>query len=105
MRAANILTGAAVLLWLGLLFIGRDLVGGVVAQKAVGYPNTGQIDFLIVWPASVVIALLLCAWALNSLRRWPALLALLSGGRSLRCFPTFWSTAAASDPSVCCLPS
>lgn len=79
MRGANILTGIAVLIWGGLLLVGRDLVGGVVAQKAVGYPNTGQIDFLIVWPAFVVLALLMGAWICNGLRRWPGLLALLSG--------------------------
>jgi hypothetical protein len=79
MRGANVLTGVAVLIWCGLLLVGRDLVGGVVAQKAVGYPSRGQIDFLLVWPAFVVLALLLLAWICNGLRRWAAVLTLLSG--------------------------
>ena len=87
MRRTNILTGIAVLIWFGLLVLGRDLVSGVVAQKALGYPNTGQIDFLIVWPASVVIALLLCAWICNGRRRWTQLLALLSGVSLLALLP------------------
>ena len=87
MRRTNILTGIAVLIWFGLLVLGRDLVSGVVAQKALGYPNTGQIDFLIVWPASVVIVLLLCAWICNGLRRWTQLLALLSGVSLLALLP------------------
>jgi hypothetical protein len=78
-RGANILAGIAVLIWSGLALIGRDLVSGVVAQKAVGYPNTGQIDFLMVWPAVVVVALLLAAWTCNGLRRWAVAFSLLSG--------------------------
>lgn len=79
MRGANILTGVAVLAWFALLLLGRDLISGVVAQKALGYPNTGQIDLLIVWPAGVVATLLLSAWICNAFKRAPALLALLSG--------------------------
>lgn len=87
MRRTNILTGIAVLIWFGVLVAGRGLVNGVVAQKALGYPNVGQIDFLIVWPASVVMVLLLCAWICNGLRRWTQFLALLSAVSLLALLP------------------
>jgi hypothetical protein len=89
MRAANILTGATVLLWFGLLLIGRSLMSGVVTQEATGYPNMGQIDYYVVWPAVIVMALLACAWICNSLRRWPALLAIVSGVCLVLCGPYF----------------
>jgi hypothetical protein len=87
MGRANILTGIAVLIWGGLLLVGRDLISGVVAQKALGYPNTAQIDFLIAWPAAVGMALLLTAWICNGLRRWAAPLALLSGAALVALLP------------------
>ena len=87
MRRTNILTGLAVLIWLGLLVVGRGLISAVVGQKAVGYPNTAQIDFLIVWPAGVVMVLLLCAWICNSRGKWAPLLTLLSGASVLALLP------------------
>lgn len=79
MRTANILAGIAALGWFAMLWLGRDLVGGVVAQKVIGGPNVEQIDYGIVWPALVLVALLASAWTSNALRRWFGPLAVLSG--------------------------
>jgi len=87
MRSANILTGIAVLLWLSLIVAGHDLVRGVVNQRVLGYPGMGQIDFLIVWPTIVVLILILCAWAVNGLRRWYVFLAAISGAALLALLP------------------
>ncbi len=82
MRLANILTGLAGLLWFGLFLLGWDLIKGVVARGVLGYPNAGQIEFYVVWPALVVMALTTSAWVCNGTRRWPRLL-LASTGVSL----------------------
>ena|SRR5665213_177295 len=87
MRAANIVTGVAVLLWIGMFVAGRSLIEGVVAQHVLGYPNLGQIEYYFVFPAFVAMALLLCAWAFNILRRWPWVLALISAGSLLALLP------------------
>jgi uncharacterized membrane protein len=63
---------------LALALAGRGLIDSVVGQTALGYPNMGQIDFLLAWPLFIVIALLACAWLCNALRRWAWALAALS---------------------------
>ena len=78
MRAANITAGVAVALWFALALVGRDLLNGVVGQVAVGYPNMGQIDFLLAWPLFVVIAIITCAWICNAFHRWAWALGLMS---------------------------
>ena len=82
MRLANILTGLAGLLWFGLFLLGWDLMKGLIARGVLGYPNVGQIEGYVVWPALVVMALTTCAWVCNGARRWPRLL-LASTGVSL----------------------
>lgn len=79
MRNANITAGIAIFLWFGLALLGRDGVGAIVAQQAIGYPNMGQIDLYIVGPLIVVTTLLTCAWLCNMFRRWPLLLGTASG--------------------------
>jgi hypothetical protein len=86
-RGANIIASIAALLWFGLLVSGRNGVRGIVAQRVLDYPNTAQIDLYIVWPSSVMIALLACAWVCNGFRRWPALLALVSSAALLAILP------------------
>lgn len=76
MRGANILTGVAVLLWFGLLIIGRDLASGAVGH-----------DYLIVWPSFVLIALLTCAWVCNGMRRWHMLLGVAASAAILATLP------------------
>jgi hypothetical protein len=87
MRAANITAGVAVAVWLALALVGRDLVAGVVGQRALGYPNMGQIDFLIIWPLSLVSALLACAWICNAFRKGGWALGLLSAISLLALLP------------------
>lgn len=45
MRIANTLALIAALLWFGVALIGVSLVGGVVDQRVVGYPNMAQIEW------------------------------------------------------------
>lgn len=70
MRAANILTGIAVIVWFGLFLTGRGLIERVASQHVVGYPNFGQVETYVLWPAFVTMALLAVAWLCNGLRRW-----------------------------------
>jgi hypothetical protein len=70
MRAANITAGVSIAIWFALALAGRDGLNGVVGQRALGYPNMGQIDFLFAWPLFIVIALLACAWICNAFQRW-----------------------------------
>jgi hypothetical protein len=79
MRAANITAGIAATIWFAIAIIGRDLLRSVARQQVPGYPALGQIDFLLVWPLSIVIAVLICAWACNTLGRWAWALGLFSG--------------------------
>ncbi len=79
MRTANILTGLAIALWLGMFLLGRQGISDVVDQGVPGYPNTGQIDSYLLLPVCVVMMLLACAWVSNGLRKWEGPLALISG--------------------------
>jgi hypothetical protein len=76
MRIANILAGIAVLVWFGLFLAGRGLIERVAGQRVVGYPNAGQVETYLLWPAFVTMALLGTAWLCNGLRRWQLALAL-----------------------------
>jgi hypothetical protein len=78
MRGANALAGIAISLWLALAFIGRGLIYGVIEQHVLGYPNRGQIEYYLTIPVAVAIALLICAWLCNAIRRLPWLLAVVS---------------------------
>jgi len=78
MRIANTLSGLAVLIWLGLLLMGRGLVERVATQQAPGYPNAAQIETYVVLPALVTIAVSVTAWLCNGLNRWPWLLTLVA---------------------------
>lgn len=89
MRTANILTSLAVLLWLALLLLGRQLVAGIAAQKVAGFPNAGQINLYIVGPSLVVIALLTCALVCNALRRWPLIFGFVASAALLIFLPYF----------------
>jgi hypothetical protein len=76
MRAGNILTFIAVLLWGGLALLGHELSKGVYAQRVLGYPSLGQFDWYVVFPFIMLTALLLSAWLCNTFRRWSWLLRL-----------------------------
>lgn len=79
MRGANILTGVAVLAWVGLSLIGLSLLRGVVEQNVPGYPNSGQIQYYVTYPMVVAVLLIACAWFCNRIVRRPAVLGCLSG--------------------------
>ena len=47
----------------------------------------GQIDFYIMAPCAMVLALGLLAWVCNAFRRWPGFLAFAAGTSLLALFP------------------
>ena len=69
MRAANILTIVVGGLWLALFVMGRGLAYGVYDQRVLGYPNSGQIDYYVLFPICMVAGLMLIAWACNVFHR------------------------------------
>ena len=77
MRAANTTAAVSILAWLGLAYIGMDLVRGVAER--VGSADIGQVEFYIAWPLLMAVVVLIGAWGCNAFRRWPRALALLSG--------------------------
>jgi hypothetical protein len=89
MRGANVLTWVAVLAWFALSMIGASLLQGVASQGVPGYPNSGQIQFLVVYPLLVAATLIGCAWLCNRGEGRPALLGCLSGTAMLAFFPYF----------------
>ena len=78
MRGANILTGVAVLAWVGLSLIGLSLLQGVVEQGIPGYPNSGQIQYYVINPLVVAALLVACAWFCNRVVRRPVVLGWLA---------------------------
>ncbi len=52
-----------------------------------GNVNIVQFDFYVLWPAYVVVALLVCAWACNYFRRWYGFLTLISSSSLLLLLP------------------
>lgn len=68
MRTANVLTGASLALWLALFYVGRTGTYNVYAQGKDVYPNSGQIDYYIVFPMCVAIALAVAGWIFNVFR-------------------------------------
>jgi hypothetical protein len=67
-RAANIITAIAMVLWFGLVLVGHDLTAGV-ARRMGGNVSIIQLDYYVLWPSWVVAALLLAAWVCNIFRR------------------------------------
>lgn len=78
MRAANITAAVAIALWLGLAMLGRDGLNDFLIDDVPDWPTMTTIDFRIVIPVSVALALLSLAWLCNALRRWPLALGLAS---------------------------
>ena len=78
MKAANLTAAVAVLLWLGLAMLGRNDLAGFLVDDVPDWPTITNIDFSIVLPMSIVIALLACAWFCNAVGRWPLVLGLAS---------------------------
>jgi len=79
MRGANILTGVAVLAWLGISLIGLSLMQGVADQNVPGYPSSGQLQYYVLYPVVVAALLTAFAWFCNRSVPRPMLLGCLSG--------------------------
>lgn len=76
MRTANIITSISVALWLGMFYIGRSLVYGVYTHGKGVFPNSAQIDYYMVFPICVALALAVSAWIFNGLRAAQPLVAM-----------------------------
>lgn len=68
MRKANIIAAITTALWFGLFYMGRSGIYGIYAHGEGVYPNSGQIDYYMVFPVCVAAALMLSAWVCNSFR-------------------------------------
>jgi hypothetical protein len=79
MRKANIWAAAVCCLWAALVWIGIDLVEGVVHQHVVDYPSDGQITGYILLPAIIVFIVSFSAIVLNSISRWGPARAVILG--------------------------
>lgn len=77
MRAANIIAAISALAWLAFALTGMGLVGGVAER--VGGANMGQVQFYVVWPLFVVLAVIATAWICNALQRLAWMLGIVSG--------------------------
>jgi hypothetical protein len=77
MRAGNILTSIAALLWGAFAVLGHELTRGAFDRYVPGFPNFVQIDYYLVFPLAVLVVLLLVAWVCNATGRWPWLLRLI----------------------------
>ena len=78
MRAANITAAVATVLWLGFAVLGRESLRDVLVDDVPDWPTLTNIDFSIVLPMSVAIALLACAWFCNAFGSRPSVLGLAS---------------------------
>ena len=78
MRAANITAAVAIVLWLGLAVFGRDSLVDTLVDDVPDWPTMTTIDFNIVLPMSIAVALLAWAWFCNAVGRWPLALGLAS---------------------------
>lgn len=68
-RSANITAVVAAILWSGLFLLGRDGIYHIYEQGPGVHPNSGQIDYYIVFPRLVLGILSTTAWVANGLQR------------------------------------
>lgn len=78
MRTANITAGIAIALWLALAVLGRESMRGFLVDDVPDWPTLTSIDFSIVLPLSIAMALTAWAWFCNAVRRWALALGLAS---------------------------
>jgi hypothetical protein len=76
MRAANLTAAVVIMLWLGLAISGRGLMRDALVDDVADWPTLASIDFHIVVPMLMAIALSTLAWLCNSVGRWPLALTL-----------------------------
>jgi hypothetical protein len=79
MRSANILALVATALWAAMLWVGVDLLKGVVAQHVLGYPAADQFDFLVGIPFAAIVAVGGTTLLVNALNRFWVVSHLVSG--------------------------
>ena len=77
-RGANITGAIAATLWGGLFLVGRGGTYGIYRHGVGVFPVAGQIDFYIVIPLLMMIAVGGCAWLVNALQRWFTILGVVS---------------------------
>lgn len=75
MKTANITAAVAIVLWLSLAALGRNHLVEVLIDDVPDWPTITNIDFGIVLPMSVAVALLGWAWLCNGFMRRPWALA------------------------------
>ncbi len=78
MGVANVAAAVAIALWLGLALLGRASLKDFLVDEVPDWPTLTNIDFSIVLPMSLAIALLAFAWFCNAFGRWPLALGLAS---------------------------
>ena len=86
MKGMHVLTGLNILIWGGLIFLGYNLIDGVVAQKVVGYPNFGQITYYLYAPI-VMVAVAVVTYLFSRLGRFIGLLLAIQTVVLLAFFP------------------
>jgi hypothetical protein len=69
MKTANITAAVAIVVWLGLAMLGRNLLVDTLVDDVADWPTITSIDFGIVLPMSA--ALLARAWLCNGFLRRP----------------------------------
>lgn len=87
MRSANILALVAIGLWGGILWIGMDLLKGIVAQRVLGYPAPGQFDFLVGLPFAAITVIGGVTLIVNALKRFWIASYLVSGAALIALLP------------------
>jgi hypothetical protein len=87
MKAANITTAIAAILWLALFYMGRGLTYGVYAHGPGVFPNSGQFDYYVLFPICMAAGLMLVAWVTNALGRGFRVLLTFSACAILFLFP------------------
>jgi hypothetical protein len=87
MRAANITAAVSIALWLGLAVLGRESLRNALVDDVPGWPTLTNIDFSIVLPMSLAMALLAWAWFCNTVWRRPLALGLASVASLAVIFP------------------
>ena len=87
MRIANVLIMVATSIWGLILIAGYSVYSGAKSLHLQDLPNSGQITYYLVIPATLVITILACTILANSFRRGAKGLALLAIICSLYAMP------------------
>jgi len=86
MTKSRIVFGVWLLIWALVCFCGISLLQGVAAQKVSGYPNQGQINWYVLFPAVMAVLDVLLIVLARSL---PLLLRVIAFAIQLLLLPAF----------------